>query len=152
MADHTDPLLKNVQAVGDRSLRLLEAAPHRRARGAVRGVGAHSQSSDRSVRSESLEAIFLTSFVLMTQNRITRQADRRAHLDLQVNLLAEQALTAILQAVYALCQNAGTCACVNDPRVEKLLQETDVFELAVAIERELEAIAPEPPLDERDQE
>src|SRR5437764_15294784 len=31
----------------------------------------------------SLEAIFLTSFVLMTQNRMTHQADKRAHLDLQ---------------------------------------------------------------------
>ena len=38
----------------------------------------------------SLEAIFLSAAVLMTQNRMQRQADKRAHLDLQVNLLAEQ--------------------------------------------------------------
>src|SRR6266704_1853703 len=38
----------------------------------------------------ALEAIVLTSFVLMTQNRMTHQADKRAHLDLQVNVLAEQ--------------------------------------------------------------
>ena len=43
----------------------------------------------------SLEAIVLTGFVLMAQNRMTLQADKRAHLDLQVNLLAEQKLTAI---------------------------------------------------------
>lgn len=85
----------------------------------------------------SLEAIFLTSFVLMTQNRMTHHADRRAHLDLQVNLLAEQELTAILQMLYALCQKAGTCAKVNDARVEQLLKETDVVELAITLDREL---------------
>ena len=86
----------------------------------------------------SLEAIFLASFVLMTQNRMTKQADRRAHLDLQVNLLAEQELTAILQMLYALCQKAGTCARVNDARVQQLLRETDVVELAVTLEKALE--------------
>ncbi len=85
----------------------------------------------------SLEAIFLTSFVLMTQNRLTQQADRRAHLDLQVNLLAEQELTAILQMLYALCQKAGTCARVNDARVQQLLRETDIVQLAVTLEKEL---------------
>src|SRR5579862_1494257 len=64
----------------------------------------------------SMEAILLTTFVLLTQNRMARQADRRAHLDLQVNMLAEQELTAILQMLYALCQKAGTCARVEDPR------------------------------------
>jgi uncharacterized membrane protein len=38
----------------------------------------------------SLEAIFLSIFVLISQNRMAHQADRRAHLDLQINLLAEQ--------------------------------------------------------------
>ena len=85
----------------------------------------------------SLEAIFLTGFVLLTQNQMSKLADRRAHIDLQVNLLAEQELTAILQMVYALCKNAGTCARVTDTRVDKLLQETDIVQLAVTIEREL---------------
>jgi len=85
----------------------------------------------------SLEAIVLTSFVLMTQNRMTHQADKRAHLDLQVNLLAEQELTAILQMVYALCKKAGTTARVNDKRVEQLLKETDIMQLAIAVEKEL---------------
>jgi uncharacterized membrane protein len=37
----------------------------------------------------SLEAIFLSLFILISQNRASRQADRRSHLDLQINLLAE---------------------------------------------------------------
>lgn len=84
----------------------------------------------------SLEAIFLTSVVLMTQNRMTKQADMRAHLDLQVNLLAEQELTAILQMRHALCIKAGTSVKVSDARVEQLLRETDVTPLALTLEKE----------------
>lgn len=85
----------------------------------------------------SLEAIFLTSFVLMTQNRMTLHADRRAHLDLQVNVLAEQELTAILQMLYALCKKAGTCARISDARVKTLLERTDIVQLALTLEKEL---------------
>ncbi len=45
----------------------------------------------------SLEAIFITIGVLISQKRMARQADRRAHLDLQINLLAEQESTAALR-------------------------------------------------------
>ena len=38
----------------------------------------------------SLEAVLLAAFVLMKQNRLGKVADRRDHLDLQVNLLTEQ--------------------------------------------------------------
>ena len=54
----------------------------------------------------SLEAIILTSFVLMAQDRMTRLADRRAHLGLQVNLIAEQELTAVLRVVCRLAEQA----------------------------------------------
>ena len=45
----------------------------------------------------SLEAIFLALFVLASQNRLARQADKRSHLDLQIDLLAEREMTAVLQ-------------------------------------------------------
>jgi uncharacterized membrane protein len=45
----------------------------------------------------SLEAIFLSLFILVSQNRASRRADERAHLDLQVNLLAEREATKTLQ-------------------------------------------------------
>lgn len=41
----------------------------------------------------SVEAIFLSTFVLITQNRMAAAADRRADLDLQVSLLAEHEIT-----------------------------------------------------------
>jgi uncharacterized membrane protein len=85
----------------------------------------------------SLEAIFLTGFVLMTQNRMTRQADRRAHLDLQVNMLAEQELTTMLQMLTALCEHAGVPRATHDTRVAQLSKETDIHTIADAIDREL---------------
>jgi uncharacterized membrane protein len=45
----------------------------------------------------SLEAIFLSIFLLINQNAMSRQSDHRAHLDLQVNLLAEQEATQMLR-------------------------------------------------------
>lgn len=47
----------------------------------------------------SVEAIFLSTFVLMHQNRQAEQADRRADLDLHVGLLAEDELTKLAQVV-----------------------------------------------------
>jgi uncharacterized membrane protein len=85
----------------------------------------------------SLEAIFLTGFVLMTQNRMTRQADKRAHLDLQVNLLAEEELTAMLQMLQALCQRAGVSVDLGNERIAELLKDTDIHEIAVAVDREV---------------
>jgi uncharacterized membrane protein len=91
----------------------------------------------------SLEAIFLSAAVLMTQSRMQRQADKRAHLDLQVNLLAEQELTAILQMLTAVSQRLGVAAPIRSGNVEQLLAETDIHTMAVAIERELDpATAP----------
>jgi uncharacterized membrane protein len=93
----------------------------------------------------SLEAIFLSVFVLMSQNRMTRQADKRAHLDLQVNILAEQELTAILRMVHALCKQAGVNVKIRDVQVEQLLQETDIHRIAVEVDQELTNPKPSSP-------
>jgi uncharacterized membrane protein len=87
----------------------------------------------------SLEAIILTSFVLMTQNRMTKQADKRAHLDLQVNLLAEQELTATLQMLHVLCQRAGVRVKIRHAHVEELLKQTDIEKLVGALDEELKS-------------
>jgi uncharacterized membrane protein len=84
----------------------------------------------------ALEAIFLTSVVLMTQNRMAQVADRRAHLDLQVNMLAEQELTAMLHMLHGLCTHAGVEVSIRDERVQQLLEETDIHKIAVALDRE----------------
>lgn len=55
----------------------------------------------------SVEAIFLTSFVLITQNRMQADADRRADLDLQVSLLTEHELTRLISLVRELAEHSG---------------------------------------------
>jgi len=76
----------------------------------------------------SLEAIFLSLFILMSQNRATRQADARAHLDLQINLLAEQESTKTLELLQRLCVHHGLAE-ERDPEVHRLQTETQPEEL-----------------------
>jgi uncharacterized membrane protein len=85
----------------------------------------------------SLEAIFLTVFVLMSQNRMARQGDKRAHLDLQVDLLAEQELTLILYLVRSLCEKQGVRFDNVRDQLGQLLKETDVQELASDLDADL---------------
>src|SRR5918995_3332848 len=55
----------------------------------------------------SVEAIFLSTFVLISQNRMAALADKRADLDLQVSLLAEHELTKLAELVAALADHMG---------------------------------------------
>lgn len=76
----------------------------------------------------SLEAIFLAIWILISQNQLTRAADRRAHLDLQVNLLAEQEATAALGMLRRLCEHFGIQSA--QPAIEAALaQKTDLAEI-----------------------
>jgi uncharacterized membrane protein len=55
----------------------------------------------------SVEAIFLSTFVLISQNRISAAADKRADLDLQISLLAEHELTKLVELVTAMADHMG---------------------------------------------
>ena len=55
----------------------------------------------------SLEAVLLTAFVLVKQNRMGAVIDRRDHLDLQVNLLTEREATQIIQMLDRLSTHLG---------------------------------------------
>lgn len=81
----------------------------------------------------SLEAIFLTLLVLMTQNRMTLEADKRAHLDLQINLLDEQETTIILRLVQKIADHLGLEDELDDS-VKDLANLTDVLNLAKKID------------------
>ena len=85
----------------------------------------------------SLEAIFLSAAVLMTQNRMQRQADKRAHLDLQINLLAEQELTTILKMLKGIAQRLEVPVEAHDADLAELAKDTDIGTIASAIDREL---------------
>ena len=55
----------------------------------------------------SVEAIVLGLLILTSQNRLQHEADRRAHLSLQIGLMAELDATKILQILDRLCRHAG---------------------------------------------
>src|SRR5687767_2637169 len=55
----------------------------------------------------SVEAIFLSTFVLISQNRISAAADKRADLDLQISLLAEHELTKLAELVTVMAKHMG---------------------------------------------
>ncbi len=77
----------------------------------------------------SLEAIFLTLLVLMSQNRMTKEADKRAHLDLQINMLDEQETTIILKMVQKIAIHLGLEEEI-DNSVKELCEDTDVNRVA----------------------
>ncbi len=55
----------------------------------------------------SLEAIFLSTLVLITQNRLSEEVEKRADLDLQIGLLTEHELTRVLQMLDAIQDKLG---------------------------------------------
>jgi uncharacterized membrane protein len=76
----------------------------------------------------SLEAIFLALFILNSQSRESHQAEQRAHLDLQINLLAELESTKILRMLHALCEHYGLPP-ANDPEIRQLMKRTEPKDL-----------------------
>lgn len=78
----------------------------------------------------SLEAVLLSTFVLMKQNRMSRRSDERAQLDLQINLLSEKEATLNLQLLQKLCDHFGLHAEAQDEEVEELAQHTAIDTLA----------------------
>jgi uncharacterized membrane protein len=70
----------------------------------------------------SVEAIFLSTFILITQNRMAAMADKRADLDLQVSLLAEHEITRLLTLVTALAERMGVDA-AQDPELTELARD-----------------------------
>ena len=86
----------------------------------------------------SLEGVFLATFVLITQNRMLVQTDRRDHLALQVNMLTEQELTAVLRMLRQLCERAGVEPQSDaQRRVDELMEETNVHDVMQQIDRGL---------------
>ena len=84
----------------------------------------------------SLEAIFLTLFVLISQNRLSQEADKRAQLDLQVNLLAEKETTMILRMLQDISERLGVRGS-STKELRDLIKETKVEELAKKLEETL---------------
>lgn len=83
----------------------------------------------------SLEAIFLALFVLASQNRLGKQADLRANLDLQIDLLVEREMTAMLQLLRDIASHLDVDTNVTSDKLSDLIKKTDVKALADEVDR-----------------
>ena len=82
----------------------------------------------------SLEAIFLSTFVLISQNRLGRETERRADLDLHIGLLTEHELTRVLQMLDAIQDKLGIRDHANSDLAD-LEMETKPEDVLAEIER-----------------
>ena len=80
----------------------------------------------------SVEAIFLSTFVLISQNRMAAEADKRADLDLQISLLTEHELSNLASVVNQIAQKLQVEADAQ--------RELDEAARAIAPERVLDRI------------
>ena len=89
----------------------------------------------------SVEAIFLSTFVLISQNRMTELANRRADLDLQMSLLSEHEITRLIHMVDELSRHVGAKK-GHDPSLEELKQDVAPEEVLKVMDAALEAESP----------
>jgi uncharacterized membrane protein len=87
----------------------------------------------------AVEAVILSSFILMRQNRMMRRGERRDHLNLQVDLLAEKEITTLLQMVRAICGKMGLQNITADNDIRELSQNTSIESLTQSLEDRLPA-------------
>jgi uncharacterized membrane protein len=81
----------------------------------------------------SLEAIFLSTFILISQNHDTKISERRNHLDLQINLLSEQENTKMIVILQAIAAKVGA-EIGPDLHLHALSEETEPEKLVRQIE------------------
>ncbi len=70
----------------------------------------------------SVEAIFLSTFVLISQNRMAAAADKRPDLDLQISLLTEHELTKLSQLVVEIAKRLDIQAHA-DPELQEVQRD-----------------------------
>lgn len=76
----------------------------------------------------SVEAVFLSTFILITQRRMMAQADRRADLNLQISLLAEYEVTRLITMTSEIAKAMGIEE-GSAPELEELSQDVAPEEL-----------------------
>ena len=85
----------------------------------------------------TLEAILLASLILMRQARLARRADERDHLMLQILLLTEKQVTALISMNQQIAIKAGLRDIENNKEIEQLGRHTSIDDVAQDIKRSL---------------
>jgi uncharacterized membrane protein len=84
-----------------------------------------------------VEAIVLSSFVLMTQRHQTRVADRRSHLNLQISMLAEAEMTKVMNTLRTIAVHLGLPDEGADKSFREMAEDTNVEHVAKALDDQL---------------
>ena len=85
----------------------------------------------------AMEAILAASFILMRQARFGRRSDERDHMMLQILLLTEKELTALLGMDRQIASEMGLSRAANSPEVRELSRETSIEDLQQTIKENL---------------
>jgi uncharacterized membrane protein len=85
----------------------------------------------------AMEAILLVSLILMRQSRLARRADEREHLMLQILLLTEKEVTALITMNQQIASKVGLTEIKNSEEIEQLGQKTSIDDVALDIQRNL---------------
>jgi uncharacterized membrane protein len=84
----------------------------------------------------SAEGVLLAIFILISQNRMTRQSNKRDHLDLQINMLSKQEMTKLLTMVEELRAHLGIPT-QADKGDKSCIDEADIVDIARDIDDKL---------------
>lgn len=82
----------------------------------------------------SVEAIFLSTFILISQNRMQAVSDRRAELDLQVNLLAEHEVTRVIRLLDLIARKMQISE-HEDESLDEVKRDVSPVKVAEVIEK-----------------
>jgi uncharacterized membrane protein len=85
----------------------------------------------------ALEAILLASFILMRQSGLAKRADEREHLMLQILLLTEKEVSAVVRMNQQIAEHLGLLSISKDEEIKELGRPTSVDEVAESIQENL---------------
>jgi uncharacterized membrane protein len=85
----------------------------------------------------AFEAILVASFILMRQSRMSRRSEERDQLMLQVLLLSEREITAVLGMERQIAERMGLHKIAQDQEIHQLSQQTSIDEVAQIIQESL---------------
>ncbi len=86
----------------------------------------------------ALSALLMTNVVLITQNRQKKLTEQRRHLDLQINLLAEQKITKLIAMVEELRRDLPATRNARDPEIEAMMESVNPHEVLATLDQALE--------------
>jgi len=83
------------------------------------------------------EAILVAAFILMRQSRISRRSEERDHLMMQILLLTEREITAVLGVDRQIAERIGLHKIASDEEISQLSEHTSIDELAQGIKESM---------------